>query len=165
MLSLLPKLIYESICDLTPEILLRHEIRVLLMDYDNTIAPYTKSAPSEEVLLWLDRVRKSGIILCVVSNSRKSRASDFCKKHKIECVTNARKPFQRGISCAKRRYQSHLGHIALVGDQIYTDVLGANLGGLISILIRPIHLHNFWLKLRHAAELPWIILRKRRGVA
>ena len=53
---------------------------------------------------------------------------------------------------------------ALAGDQIYTDVLGANCAGAKSILVTPIHLHNIWLRLRHVAEKPFIAMGKRNRV-
>ena len=159
----LPDKICETICDLTPEILSNCGIEVLLMDYDNTIVPYTTDAPAQAVMNWFSEIKNAGIRVCIVSNTKRGRAVKFCSEQGLDCITRAKKPFQRGIRIAKKRYERHIGHIALVGDQIYTDVLGANLGGLFSILVRPIHLHNIWLKLRHIGELPWIALRKRRN--
>lgn len=161
MYSLIPNLIYESVSDLTPEVLGSHGIRVLLMDFDNTIVPYTSNEPKAEVLAWLDRVKSAGIQLCVVSNTKKGRAIQFCQQHGIDCITHANKPFQKGIGKAKEKF-AELGKIALVGDQIYTDILGANGGNIVSVLIRPIHLHNFFLKFRHVLELPWIAWGRRR---
>ena len=66
------------------------------------------------------------------------------------------------IRAAKEKYGIAPEHMALVGDQIYTDVLGANCGGITSILVRAIHNHNFWLRLRHVAELPFIAIGKMR---
>ena len=51
-----------------------------------------------------------------------------------------------------------------MGDQIYTDTLGANLAGVRPILVKAIHNHNFWLKLRHAAEMPFIIAARKRRI-
>jgi len=162
MFSLIPKLIYDSVCDLTPEVLREHNIQVLLMDFDNTIVPYTCDIPEERVNAWFSSVMEAGIMLCVVSNTTRGRAVDFCNDRGIPCITRAKKPFPAGIRKALAMYSNRAGKIALVGDQIYTDILGANLGGVISILIRPIHLHNIWLKLRHVLELPWIAIGKGR---
>lgn len=163
MALLLPKLIYDSICDLTPEVLQLHEISVLLMDFDNTIVPYTSNIPTPEVVDWFRSVQAAGIQLCVVSNTTKERAPAFCRQYGIDCITHAKKPFTAGIRRAIGRYEAPSSAIALVGDQIYTDVLGANCAGITSILIRPLHLHNIWLKLRHMLEKPWIALGRRRG--
>ena len=160
--SLLPRLIVGRLTDVTPELLRRRGIGALLMDFDNTIVPYTTDDPTGEVLSWLREMQASDIFLCVVSNSRRPRVVRFCEAHGLACVTHSRKPFQKGIREAERRYALDPGTTALVGDQIYTDVLGANCGGLTSILVTPIHLHNIWLRLRHWLELPFILLARGR---
>jgi len=162
MFSFVPQRIYNSLCDLTPAVLQSENISVLLMDFDNTIVPYTCDVPAKNVIDWLESVKTAGICLCVVSNTKKGRAPRFCQTHGIDCITHAKKPFQKGIKEALKRYGNTPGKIALVGDQIFTDVLGANCGGILSVLVTPIHLHNIWLKLRHYLELPMIYLGKRR---
>ncbi len=160
--SLLPKLILERLTDITPALLTASGVRALFMDFDNTIVPYTTDVPSGELLDWLSGMRKAGIFLCVVSNSRKPRVARFCETYALPCVTHSRKPFQKGIRAALSRYGLRSEETALVGDQIFTDVLGANCGGLRSILIRPLRLHNIWLRLRHALEKPVIFLARGR---
>lgn len=160
--SLLPRIIVNHLTDVTPELLRQRGIRALLMDFDNTIVPYTTDEPTVEMLAWLRRMQQSDIFLCVVSNSRKPRVVRFCETHDLNCVTHSRKPFQKGIREALKRYGLDPETTALVGDQIYTDVLGANSGGLTSILIKPIALHNIWLRLRHWLELPFIFLARGR---
>ena len=91
------------------------------------------------------------------------RVKVFCKTYGIDCITHAKKPFSKGIRECLTRYGVPAKNCALAGDQIYTDVLGANCTGVQSILVKAIDNHNFWLKARHVLELPWIfIARKRR---
>ena len=162
MLSLIPKLIVPSVTDLTPELLRQHGVTVLFLDFDNTLLPYTDDTPGEALLDWLESVRTAGVTLCVLSNTKRGRAPLFCETHGIPCITRARKPFQSGVRRALREYLPREGGAALVGDQIYTDVLCANAAGILSILVTPLHLHNIWLKLRHWLEKPWIAIGKRR---
>jgi len=68
--SLLPKLILERLTDITPALLADSGVRALLMDFDNTIVPYTTNQPSRELLDWLSGMRDADIFLCVVSNSK-----------------------------------------------------------------------------------------------
>ena len=110
---------------------------------------------------WLAQLPDLGVAVCVVSNSKKSRVVEFCARYGIPCITHAKKPFSRGILQAMQTIP-HEGRAALAGDQIYTDVLGANCAGAVSILVRPIHLHNWPLRLRHVLELPFIAIGKRR---
>lgn len=161
-ISFLPRVILPHLTDITPALLEEFSVTSLLMDFDNTIVPYTTDLPTPEITQWMAQMQKHGIFLCVVSNTHKPRAGKFCKKYGIACVTGSRKPFQKGIRHALQAYGLKPAHTALVGDQIYTDVLGANLGGLVSILITPIRLHNIWLKLRRALEAPFIFAARGR---
>ena len=160
---LLPALITDELTDLTPEILKQRNIRLLMMDFDNTIVPYTTDIPTEKMAEWLRRMNGSDIQLCVVSNSKRDRVKIFCEKFGIDCITHARKPFTKGINECLAKYGIPAAEAALVGDQIFTDTFGANNAGAMPILVRAIDNHNIWLKLRHVAELPFIfIARKRR---
>ena len=113
---------------------------------------------------WLRRMLDSDIAICVVSNSRKDRVKIFCDRYGIPCITHARKPFSKGIQACLARFDLPACQCALAGDQIYTDTLGANCAGVTSILVKAIHNHNFWLKLRHVAEKPFIFAAKKRRI-
>lgn len=162
--SLLPKVIFHKLTDVTPEYLRAQGRSLLMLDFDNTMLPYTSRIPTAELLRWIDGMKRSGIRLCVVSNSKKNKAKDFCAAHNIACITHSKKPFRRGIRQCLARFGAEPGEAALAGDQIFTDVLGANRSGALSILVKPIHLHNIWLKLRHAAEKPFIFLARKRRI-
>lgn len=164
MLSFLPTYIFPAITQISPAFLQQEGIRLLLMDYDNTMLPYTEDRPSEGLLQWLAQVKASGIQLCIVSNTKKARVPNFSKQYQIPCVIRAGKPGGKGIREAMTRFSVPAKETALVGDQIFTDVLGANLAGLRSIAVRSIHNHNFWLKLRHLFEIPFLAISKKRRV-
>lgn len=151
-----PDIILPSLTDLTPELLRAHGVDFLMLDFDNTIVPYTTDVPSERMRGWLEMMKRSGIRLCVVSNSHRPRVRVFCEMYGLDCITHAKKPFQKGIRECLCTYGLRPEQAALAGDQIYTDVLGAKSGGLTAILVRAIHNHTVWLKLRHVAELPFI---------
>ena len=159
--SLIPKMLCPALTDLTVERLHRAGVTFLMLDFDNTIVPYTNDVPTPEMEAWLKAMQASDIGLCVVSNSHKTRVVKFCEARGIPCITHSKKPFSKGIFQCRDKFSLDLSHAALVGDQIYTDVLGANCAGAVSILVRPIHLHNIWLRLRHVAELPFIFIGKR----
>ncbi len=163
-LSFLPRRIYPSLTAVSPAQLYDDGIRLLMLDFDNTIVPYTVNEPTKKMHQWLEEAKASALQICVVSNSRHGRVVEFCRKNGIDCITRANKPFTRGIRECLDRYQMAPEAAALVGDQIYTDVLGANGAGVCSILIPAIDNHNIWLKLRHVAELPFIWLALGRRV-
>lgn len=162
--SLLPSIIAETVTDLTPELLWQKEIRLLMLDFDNTIVPYTTDVPTKKMLDWINMMKSSGISLCVVSNSKRDRVKEFCAAYGLDCITHARKPFSCGIRQCLAKYSIPAGECALTGDQIYTDTLGANCAGVQSILVAAINNHNFWLKLRHVAELPFIFIARKRRI-
>ncbi len=163
-ISFLPAMLTDSLTDLTPEQLLNRGIRLLMLDFDNTVVPYTTNTPTETMAAWLERFLSSEVQLCVVSNSRKDRVRVFCEERGLDCITRAKKPFSRGIRQCLQRYGCGPEAAALVGDQIYTDTLGANCAGVTSILVKAIDNHNFWLKLRHVAEKPFIYLARNRRI-
>jgi HAD superfamily phosphatase (TIGR01668 family) len=163
--SLLPGFGTRKLTDVKPEFLQRQGIKLLMLDFDNTIVPYTTNIPTMEMEHWLSEMSKSDIQLCVVSNSKKDRVKQFCRKHGLPCITHSRKPFGKGISQALKLLQAKPEESALVGDQIYTDVVGANLRGVTSILVKSIHNHNIWLKARHVLEVPVIYFAEKRRIS
>ena len=154
----------DELTDLTPELLKEHGIRLLMMDFDNTIVPYTTNIPTEKMAAWLRNMASSDMELCVVSNSKRDRVKIFCASYGIPCITHAKKPFTKGIKECLAKFDIPASEAALVGDQIFTDTFGANNAGCLPILVRAIDNHNIWLKLRHVAELPFIYAARKRSV-
>ena len=159
---LLPKLITYELTDLTPELLQQRGIKLLMMDFDNTIVPYTTDVPTPLMEQWLMDMAECDIPICVVSNSKNDRVRRFCRHYGIDCITHAKKPFTKGIRECLEKYGVAAPDAALVGDQIFTDTFGANNAGCVPILVRAIDNHNIWLKLRHVAELPFIFAARKR---
>ena len=118
-LSFLPKMIAGELTDLTPELLRSRNIRLLMLDFDNTIVPYTTSVPTPAMAAWLDKMKElDDIQLCIVSNSHKDRVPAFCRERGLSCITYARKPSGKGIRECLNRFGIPASEAALVGDQI-----------------------------------------------
>ena len=162
---LLPVMRTDALTDLTPEFLHQKGIRLLMLDFDTTIVPYTTNTPMPLMENWLQTMLASDIPMCIVSNSKKDRVKVFCAAYGMDCITHARKPFSKGIRQCLAKYDLPAKNCALVGDQIFTDTLGANCCGVQSILVEAIDNHNFWLKLRHVAEKPFIFMARKRRIA
>ena len=96
-ISLLPKCIAHALPDITPALLRKQGIKLLMLDFDNTIVPYTTDVPTENMKEWISAMKKSEVQLCVVSNSKKERVKVFCAAYGLDCITHARKPFAKGI--------------------------------------------------------------------
>ena len=164
-LSFLPTLLCDALTEVTPALLQQRGIKLLMLDFDNTIVPYTTSVPTPEMEAWLRAMVQGSVQLCVVSNSRRDRVKVFCEKYGLPCITHSRKPFSKGIRQCLAQYGMQPREAAIVGDQIFTDTLGGNCAGLTTVLVRPINNHNFWLKARHVLEQPFIILAKNRRIS
>ena len=164
-ISPLPAFLTEKLTDLTPEFLKQQGIDLLMLDFDNTIVPYTTSVATGEMDAWLKEMLFSDIALCVVSNSHNDRVKIFCGGYGMDCITHAKKPFSKGIRQCLEKYKIPASRAALVGDQIFTDTLGANGCGVRPILVKAIDNHNFWLKARHVLELPFIFAARKRKIS
>ena len=162
--SFLPAIITDALTDITPELLRERKIRLLMLDFDNTIVPYTTDVPTAEMEAWLKAVAESDIGVCIVSNSKRDRVKVFCKAYGLDCITHAKKPFSKGIRQCLEKYGIQAKYCALAGDQIFTDTLGANGCNVRSILVEAIDQHNIWLKLRHVAEMPFVWLSSKRKI-
>ena len=163
--SLLPKIMADKTTDITPELLRAKKIRLLMLDFDNTIVPYTTTVSTPEMDAWLKKMNGlEDIQVCIVSNSHNDRVPKFCRENNLDCITHAKKPFSKGINECLTKYGIPASEAALIGDQIYTDTLGANGAGVTSILVKAIHNHNFWLKARHVLELPFIFAARKRRI-
>ena len=163
--SLLPSVMVTSVTEITPAFLESHGIALLMLDFDNTIVPYTTSQPTADMELWIKCMLRVGVKLCVVSNSHKDRVKVFCRKYGMPCITHAKKPFSKGIRECLEMFGLEPSQCAIAGDQIFTDTLGGNCVGLQTILVKPINNHNFWLKARHVLEKPFIFAARKRRVS
>ena len=162
--SLLPRLTADALTDIPPELLVSRGVQLLMLDFDNTIVPYTTDKPTALTVAWLTWVRDCGIHVCVVSNSKRDRVKRFCDKYGLHCITHASKPSRKGIRACMERFGCRKESCMLVGDQIFTDTLGANRCGVCSVLVRAIDNHTIWLKLRGVAELPFRLMARNRRI-
>ena len=161
--SLLADQAVNSVFDLRPSALAEHGITLLLADLDNTLTPYSSEVPTEEIRAWKQELEEHGITLFVVSNSRKStRVPNYCRALGIGCVRHAGKPKIKGFLEAMGTLGRRPEETLMVGDQIFTDVLGAKRAGLRVVLVEPIELAgNPGRYLRYAAEWPFRTLAKK----
>jgi len=139
-----PDFQYESLQDILVETLQEHGIKGLLLDLDNTVAPWNDNTLSREVIDWFAKIKASGIMACIVSNnSRPERVAAVADVLEILYVYKAAKPtkkaFEKGIKALEMKPEE----VAVVGDQIFTDILGGNMMGLKTILVSPIHEREF----------------------
>ena len=162
--SPIPRGVCPSVTDIRPEDLAARGIRLVLADLDNTLAPYKVEKPSPQVVQWKEELEARGIRLFLLSNSRKpGRAQRFAEKLGIPYQGHSGKPRKAGYLRAMERMGCTPKETVMVGDQIFTDVLGANNAGVVPLLVEPIRLAgNPGRYLRYAVETPFRALGRRR---
>lgn len=162
---LIPSWVTESVFDLTPQALTARGITLVLADLDNTLTSYEYALPSPALRQWKEELNAHGITLFVVSNSRKSRRCPiFCDALGVGYVRHAGKPRKGGFLRALEATEKRAEEAIMVGDQIFTDVCGANRAGICSVLIRPVSWGNNPLRrIRYAVETPFREFGRRRA--
>lgn len=128
----------HDLLELTPEMLARLGVRGIVLDVDNTMAAFRAQTPFPGVPEWTRRMREAGVQLVVVSNNYKKRVAPFAGKFGLPHISFALKPSPFGYLRAKRRMGLRARECAAVGDQIFTDTVGANLCGMRSVLLEPL---------------------------
>lgn len=119
-------------------------IRGLIVDLDNTLLGFRETELAAEHLAWVEEAHDRGFAMVMVSNNFSERVRGIAKQLRIECIPNALKPLPFGFWRAMRHLKLPRKQIAVVGDQLFTDVLGAKLsGGLYTILTEPIETKDF----------------------
>ena len=157
-----PARCFHRVTDITADDLRALGVRGLILDADNTLSTHHSQTPAEGVTDWLAAMRAAGIRLRMVSNARDARCKPFAATLGLEYTSLAVKPFPFG----NRRAVSAMGlkrrQVAAVGDQLFTDMLGAHLAGVVPLLVEPIEPETGWsFRLRRRLERP--LLRRWRG--
>lgn len=161
--SLVPGYSFHDVCAITPEFLKQMGVNLLLLDLDNTMAPYGTIEPPEKIAAWAEMMQRSGIELFIITNNRGSwRVESLAKAFNIDYIMRANKPFATGIKKALVQLGRTEKETALAGDQIFTDVIAANAAGILSIIVQPIKLRNPALNLRYWAEAPFRALCRHK---
>lgn len=135
---LYPNVYLKNVKEITLELLKQNNIKGIILDVDNTLIDYYKNMP-EGILEWCKDMQTEGIKFCIASNSnKKEKVKNVAEKLNIPFIFFAKKPLKFGLNKAKNIMQLKRYEIAVVGDQIFTDILGANRCKMFSILVDPI---------------------------
>lgn len=152
---LIPKFSVKSVFELTPELLKKHGVSLVLTDLDNTLAPYSGAAPSDKLIKWKNELSSASIDIFIISNTKTARAKQFASLWGVPYIAGAGKPSPHAVARAAESMGKTAGETLLVGDQIFTDVWSANRAGVLSVIVEPLGLKNILYILRYIAELPF----------
>ena len=144
MLSLYPNVYFDKIEKITIEFIQKNHLKALILDMDNTLINYKKEMP-ENIEKWAKDLKGQGTKLYILSNTnKKTKVKNIAEKLDIPYRSFAKKPLKSGFKKAKNELKEKEENIAVVGDQIFTDVIGGKRCNMYTILVEPIKEKDFW---------------------
>lgn len=135
---LTPDLVASSIYAIRWDDLRARGVRGLILDLDNTLARRDQPLPDEALRCWLDQARQQGFAVCILSNNLEHRVQLFARACGVPAVHSATKPRRRAFRRALQTIGLEPSQAAVIGDQIFTDVLGGNRLGMVTVLVTPL---------------------------
>jgi uncharacterized protein len=146
-----PDYYVRSVSDIDLDALRARGVDTLLVDLDNTLLPRNGDPVPDAARAWVESLPAQGFKVCLVSNSWHARVTLVAKELGIPVVAKGVKPLPFGFLRALRKVGSRRANAAAVGDQMFTDVVGGNVLGLVSIMVFPLSANDppHTLVLRH----------------
>lgn len=133
-----PDILFPHIYEITPAFLESQQVKGLILDLDNTIAPYEVAEPTPKMKAWFDGMKNAGIKMAFVSNNKGDRVKIFNRTLGLPLFAGAKKPFTKGIRLALAALKLSPKEAAGLGDQIFTDCLACHGAGMRFYLVPPI---------------------------
>ena len=162
---LIPDIYLNRVTDITPDILNYLNVKGLILDVDNTLSTHHGMQPVDNLNEWLATMKAGGIPLIILSNSKEKRVKPFASKLGLKFLSLGLKPLPFGYIRAAKKLNLKVKDVAIAGDQIFTDVLGAKLSGAKVILLKPILLEDkLSFKIRRNLERKLLKKYKKKGV-
>ena len=122
---------FERFEDVTPDLLKKEGVRLLLCDLDNTLRLHSEKEPADELQEWVAMCKSAGVKIVIISNNgRKKMMQKFCKPIEIDCVWWAKKPMSKKLTEAMNNYNVAPKYAVMLGDKWSTDVLAAKFAGI-----------------------------------
>lgn len=165
---LTPTYYEDNIFNINLEDLRNQGVRLILTDIDNTIVPYGTPVPTAKILSWFNKAKELGFDFCILSNNDEERISSFNKELGFYAIHKANKPLPFSYLKCLKQYNAKKEEAVFLGDQLFTDILGANVAGIKSVLVKPIRLDNEskFISFKRKIELKFLdkVKPKRLGV-
>ncbi len=122
---------FERFEDVTPSLLKKENVKLLLCDLDNTLRLHSEKEPADELQEWIKDCHAAGVKVVIISNNgRKKMMQKFCEPINVPCVWWAKKPMSKKLTEAMDRYKTPPEYTVMLGDKWSTDVLAAKFAGV-----------------------------------
>lgn len=149
----IPDIKLERVTDINVELLEKFGIEALILDVDNTLSTHHGQILTDGLSEWLSYMKENGIKLTVLSNSKRKRVEPFAKKIDLAFISLGLKPLPFGYIRALKALGTYRKNTAIVGDQIFTDIIGGKAVGVRTVLLTPIKPEDGWsFKVRRKLE-------------
>jgi len=160
-----PDMYQKSIYTINYEKLKQNGIKCLLFDLDNTCIPYKEKKPSKKLKNLFEELQDMGFKVILFSNAPKRRLEPFKKELLVDCSPNSRKPSKKSFLKVLEKFGFELSEVAIIGDQLYTDIYGGNKVGITTILVNSMSTKDmFFTKFRRILEKKTFKKLKKEGV-
>jgi len=148
-----PRIWVKNVLSIDKAFLEEHGIDALILDLDNTLSMHGDPAAEQGIPEWLDSMRALGVKMMVVSNNTNRRVAPLAAKLGLDFTANGAKPLTFGLNKALKRLGTARDRTAVVGDQIFTDIMGGNFAKMPTVLVEPFHIEKGLLfKIKRGAE-------------
>ena len=143
-MNIYPKAYLNKVQDITIQFLIENKIKALILDVDNTLIDYYKNL-SDDVIEWAHSLQGQGIKMYILSNTnKKEKVEKVADSLEIPYKLFARKPSKGGFVKIQKEIKIEPENIGVVGDQIFTDVIGGNRCNMFTILVDPVTPKDYW---------------------
>lgn len=162
-ISLVPEYVFETYKDVRPEFLVSLGIRALLIDIDNTLAPYEQPLPDENIIEWFSQMKAADIRCALISNNHADRVELFNSLLSIHAYPDSKKPCKKTLLRAMSDMGVDASVTAGLGDQLLTDTLAVHKLGMVSIIVPPINdKKTLFFRFKRLLERPFMRIYRKR---
>lgn len=163
--KLLPDLHVHSIYEIDVAELKKKGIKGIITDLDNTLIEWDRPGATPELIDWLQMIEREGFKLVIVSNNNQQRVAMFAEPLKLPFIFSARKPFNKSFKAAQEMMGLKPNEVVVIGDQLFTDVLGGNRLNLYTILVVPVASSDgFFTRFNRKMERVALSFMRKRGM-
>lgn len=162
---LLPKQYVQTVYEIDIDDLMKRGFVGIITDLDNTLVEWDRKEAPAELIQWLKKAEEKGMKLIVVSNNNEHRVKSFVEPLGIPFIFGAKKPLKKSFRAACEQLQLPPAKTVMLGDQLFTDILGANLAGIYTILVKPVvETDGFFTRFNRRAERVVKRRMKKKGL-
>lgn len=156
---LLPDYMFQSYKEITPDFLKEIGVSSLLIDIDNTLAPYEMPDPDDSIRAWFRSLAENGIRAALVSNNHRPRVERFNESLGLPAFFDSGKPGKKRLKEVLEAVNGSIETTAVIGDQILTDAAFGKMNGMCAIIVPPIYdKRNLFFRTKRILEIP--VVRK-----